>query len=456
MIGYQFTSAPDARTRRAWFVAAGGGATALLAGACAPQGFGQTGGAGGPAKSAVTPIRVWFHWSAQSGDAARRLLDEYNTGQGAADKNSAVIETVPSTDMLEKMTAVTVAGDPPDVWHGSISPKVCANGGLTTAFPREEEQYVRQNYIPGAVDRMVLGGKIWGYPTEFQAPAYFYRKSHYREAGLGAPPATTDEVFEHATKLTRKSGGAYDRFGFGLNHADTVIATHLPSLIARHGGQMYAFEGDRPTRVDLASPAALEAVGWWKRLVEAGVTQVEQQPLLDSMRNGATSATEYEVWYTLINIKNVGLQEIYDDLGGTIVAPKRGVKPVVYAGGWALLATKGARQPEERWKLLRWMMHKPAMPFSRFIVETIGAIPSPTDYPAKIPGWSEDMSKTFAIDTAKIAQAHPTTRVLGVAEINNAVLAVMPALITGKTGLQTGLQELNAKANEILQRNNPA
>lgn len=456
MIGYQLTALPAAPTRRAWLGAAGGGAAALLAGACAGQGPDAPGGGGGQNKSAVTPLRIWFHWSAHTGDAARRLVDEYNAGQGAADKNSVEIETVPGPDMLEKMTAVTVAGDAPDVWHGSISPKVCANGGLTIAFPREEEQYVRQHYIPGAVDRMTLGGKIWGYPTEFQAPAYFYRKSHFREAGLSAPPATTDEVFEYATRLTRKSGGSYDRFGFGLNHADTVIASHLPSLIARHGGQMYAFEGDRPTRVDLASPAALEAVGWWKRLFEAGVTQVEQQVLLDSVRNGTTSATEYEVWYTLINIKNVGLQESYDDLGGTIVAPKRGVKPIVYAGGWGLLATRAARQPDERWKLMRWMMRKPAMPFSRFIVETIGAIPAPTDYPAKIPGWSEDMSRTFAVDTARIAQAHPTTRVLGVAEINNAVLAVMPALITGKMGLQTGLQELNARANEILQRHNPA
>jgi hypothetical protein len=25
---------------------------------------------------------------------------------------------------------------------------------------------------------------------------------------------------------------------------------------------------------------------------------------------------------------------------------------------------------------MRWMMHKPAMPFSRFIVETIGSLPA--------------------------------------------------------------------------------
>jgi multiple sugar transport system substrate-binding protein len=459
MLGCHACHVPAARplrTRRAWLGAAGGGAAALLAGACSAPGQGAAGEAGSPAKTATTTIRAWFHWGAQTGEQARQLLDSYNSTQGAQDKNVAAVETVPSGDMLEKMTAVTVAGDPPDVWHGSISPKVCANGGLTISFPKEEEQYVRQNYIPGAVDRMTLGGKIWGYPTEFQAPAYFYRKSHFQEAGLTAPPTTTDEVFEYSTKLTRKSGGVATRFGFGLNHADPVIASHLPGLIARHGGQMYAYNGDRPTSIDLASPAALEAVGWWKRLFEAGLTQVDQLPLLDSIRNGMTSATEYEVWYTLINIKNPGLQDMYDDLGGTTVAPKRGVKPVAFAGGWALLAPKGSKQPEERWKLMRWMMHKPAMPFSRFIVETVGAIPSPTEYPTKIPGWSDEMIRTFAVDTAKIAQAHPTTRVLGVAEINAAALAVMPAIITGQTGLQTALQELNAKANEILLRNNPA
>lgn len=225
-----------------------------------------------------------------------------------------------------------------------------ANAGSAT---KNEEQYVRQNYLPGAVDRMTLGGKIWGYPTEFQAPAYFYRKSHYKEAGLNAPPATTEDVFEHAAKLTRKTGGTYSRFGFGLNYDNSVISSHLPSLIARFGGQMYSFSGDRPVKVDVASPQALEAVGWWKRLVEAGLTQVGEQPLLDAYRNGITTATEYEGWYTLINLKYVGFEDIYQDLGGAIVAPKRGVKPVVYAGGWALVATKGSKQPEERWKLMQ-------------------------------------------------------------------------------------------------------
>ena len=70
------------------------------------------------------------------------------------------------------------------------------------------------------------------------------------------------DFYEHAVKLTRKTGGSYSRFGSGLNYDQPVMSTHLPSLAARFDGQMYTFSGDRPMKVDVASPAALEAVGW--------------------------------------------------------------------------------------------------------------------------------------------------------------------------------------------------
>jgi hypothetical protein len=76
MIGKQFATAPATRTRRAWIGAAGGGAAALLAGACAGPGPGAAGGSGSQAKTAVTPIRIWFHWSAQTGDLARHLAED--------------------------------------------------------------------------------------------------------------------------------------------------------------------------------------------------------------------------------------------------------------------------------------------------------------------------------------------------------------------------------------------
>ena len=431
---------------------AGAGSAGLLA-ACDAGNL--PGGTPAKTKAEVTPIRVWFHWGGPpNGDAAQQLITQYNDTQGQQDKNRAEIEVVPGQQMLEKMTAASVGGSAPDVWHGNPSVKVLANAGLVEAFPRAEEQYVRQNYVQGAADAVTFNGKVWGYPTEFQAQALLYRKSHYAEVGLSAPPADTEELVVHATRLTRKVGDTYERFGYGLDWERAQVGGLLSQVIALFGGEMFTFSGDKPTKVNVATPAAIEAVTWWKRLVDLGVTQGGRMAFVPAIQQGFTSSFQMAPFFPLIQIRNQGLTAIYEDLAGRTMPAKRGVNPVAYASGWWLTAPKGAAQPEERWKLMHWMMHKPTMPFSRFIVETIGSLPAPKEYPTPIPGWTNAMIQTFATDTGKILKAHPSLRVLAVSEIEAEAVKVVQAILKGELGLQTGLQQLDRTANDILTRNN--
>src|SRR5579859_7090282 len=157
-------------------------------------------------KSGQTPLRRWFHWGGKTGDYAQQLVNDYNTTQGDQDKIHVTIETVSGGEYLEKMTAVNLAGDPPDVYHTTVTVKTLAKNQIAVPFPPDEEGYVKQNYVPGAVEEVSLGGKIWGYPTEFQAPAYIYRKSWFDEAGIKGPPATPDDEYDYAVKLTKKEG----------------------------------------------------------------------------------------------------------------------------------------------------------------------------------------------------------------------------------------------------------
>jgi multiple sugar transport system substrate-binding protein len=450
-------AAPTGSRRRCLRLAsalAGGTGVAGLVAGCDALG-GASGGAG-TVKTSVTPVRVWFHWAGPpNGDAAQQLIETYNQTRGQEDKNRAVVEVVPGPQMLEKMTAVSVGGDPPEVWSTSSSAKVTATAGLIGAFPRSEEQYVRQNYVPGAADAVTFNGKVWAYPTEFQAQAFLYRKSYFAEAGLRTPPADTDELTDYATKLTRKTGEKYERFGYALDYERAQIGGLLPQVIQLFGGQMYAFTGERPTKVNLATPAAIEAVGWWKRLVDSGVTQGGQLDFVRAIQDGYVASFQMAPFFPLIQIRNRGLVDTYEDLSGSAVVAKRGVKPQAYASGWSLTTPKGAAQADERWKLLRWMMHKPAMPFSRFIVETIGSLPAPKDYPSPIPGWTKEMLQTFVTETGKILTATPTLRVLAVSEIEAESVKALQAILKGQLGLQTGLQQLDRTANEILARNNP-
>lgn len=438
------------RSRRAALATLGVSLGAGVLGACNAG----TAAPPGESKAAVTPLRIWFHWGTLRGETIQKMMDEYTATQGQQDKNTVSVETVRDVEMLTKMTAAVVGGDPPDIWHMNATPRVASERGLIVSVPKDDEAYIKRHYVPGAIERMTLGGKLWGYPTEFQAPAFVYRKSHFREAGLSKPPATTEDIFEYATKLTRKSGPDFERVGFPVN--DAWYASVLPTLIARFGGQMIHFNGDKPVKVDVASPGAIEAVGWWKRLVDAGLAQPSSLPYADAMRQGRAASTECFVWFVTGNTRDVGLNDIFEDLGAEVLPPRRGQKPVVHAGGWGLAAANGAKQPEERWKLMRWMMQKPTMPFSKFIVDFVGSMPAPTDYPTKIEGWTPELSRVFASETPQIAQSHPMTKVLGSGEINSAVTDTVKAILGGQEGLQTGLQQLNTQLNEILKRTDPS
>jgi ABC-type glycerol-3-phosphate transport system substrate-binding protein len=439
--------------RRGAGLAGAAGAAGLTAG-CDALGGGP--GGAGKAKTAVTPVRIWFHWAGPpNGDAAQRLIDTYNQTQGQEDQNQAVVEVVPGDQMLEKLTAVSVGGAPPEVWHTSASAKVTSTAGLIDPLPRSEEQYVRQNYVAGAADAVTFNGRVWAYPTEFQAQAFLYRKSYLAEAGLRAPPADTEELAAYATRLTRKTGDTHERFGYALDYERAQIGGLLPQVIQLFGGQMYVFNGDTPAKVQVATPAAIEAVGWWKRLVDSGVTQGGQKAFVAAIQDGSVASFQMAPFFPLIQIRNQGLTQLYEDLSGSALVPKRGVKPQAYASGWSLTAPKGAAQPDERWKLMRWLMHKPAMPFSRFVIETIGSLPAPKDYPSPIPGWTNEMMQTFVVETGKILTASPTLRVLAVAEINAEAVKALQAILRGQLGLQTGLQQLDRTANDILTRNNP-
>ncbi|HEY3109500.1 MAG TPA: extracellular solute-binding protein [Chloroflexota bacterium] len=404
-----------------------------------------------PIKAGSTELKIWFHWGGATGDRAQELINKYNSSQGEKDKIHVTIETVRDQEYRQKMTAVRLAGTPPDVYHTAVPIKELVKNEIVAELPQEEQGYVKQNYVRATVDRMTLEGKLWGYPTEFQAPALIYRKSYLKEVGA-EPPKTTLELRELAKKLTKVEGGKKTRYGFGLWYDNYPITSHLPGLIARHGGQMYSFDGDKPTKIDVASPQAIEAISWWRGFVDDNSTQIGEMPLVDAAQNGLMATTEIEVWFTLLNLRDAGKRDIYDDLGAVPVPPKPGVQPVVFAGGWELIGDRKSKYSDLRWQFMGWMMHKPDMPFSRFIVETIGALPAPTDYPTDVPGWSKEMSEAYAKQTVAITQAHPALKVTGGGEIDSALRTALQSIMLKKQGVEEALKEVNPKLNEILKR----
>ena len=408
-----------------------------------------------PMPTGATKLTIWFHWGGKQGDEVQSLINKYNTTQGKTDKLYVSIQTVDPSTYLEKMTAAKIAGDTPDVYSNSVPAKILGTNQIAIPFPTEESQYVQKNYIAGSVELVTFKGQVWGFPTEYQAPAYLYRKSLFQKAGIESPPKSIDDEYQDAVKLTVKSGGKTTLYGYTLWY-DNYPITQLASLIARFGGQMYSFEGERPVKVDVVSQQAVEAVKWWQSLVTAGATQVAQMPYTDAWSNGLAATTEIEVWFPIFYLRDGGREDIWNDLGGQAVQPKSGVNPIVYAGGWQLSVANGSKNVDHTWPFLHWMMYKPDMPFSHFIVEQIGAIPSPTDYPKNIPGWSDAVTQAYLVDTAPISRGNPERLVLGAPQIDKAVEDMMQAIFLGKEQLESGLQKLNTQLNGIIKRTDTA
>lgn len=437
-------------TRRQLLIAMGvAGASTFLA-ACAPAPTASTDVVEAP-ESAATELKIWFHWGGATGEFAQQMIDSYNQGQGAEDKINVTVETVPPDEMTQKMTASRVADTAPDVYHISETTLTLVNNEIALELPDEEQSYIREHYIPAAVERMTFGGKIWGYPTEHQAPALLYRPSLLEKAGITEIPATTDEIRALAKELTHEEDGK-KYYGFTQWFDNYPASFHFPGIIWRHGGEMYEFEGDIPRKIMVDTPECIEALGWWRGMVDDGSTQVGELGFEDAWTNGLAIMGEIEPWFPFIILRDAGITEIYEDIGVVPVRPKAGVDPVVQSGGWELVGERKSKFPNEALKLMQWMMHEPDMPFSHFIVERIGSLPAPINFPTPIPDWPDTMIKGYAEETSPITRADPNLKVQGSAEINVAISETVQAVMLKQKEVEPALKELQVKVDEILQR----
>jgi multiple sugar transport system substrate-binding protein len=431
------------------------GAGAVLA-ACAPAPAGApsapaaAGEAAAPA-TAATDLVIWFHWGGATGERAQEFINQFNESAGAEANIKATIETVPGGEYRQKMTASRLAGTAADVYHTSIPILELVTNEVVREFSDEESAYVREKYIPAAVERMTFQGKIWGYPTEHQAPALIYRRSVLEAAGVSEIPATAEEVRALARELTHEEGGQ-KYYGFTQWYDNYPATFHFPGIIWRHGGEMYDFEGDIPRRVMVDTEHCIAALGWWRGMVDDGSTQVGEMPFVDAWQNGLAIMGEIEPWFPFINLRDAGVEDVYEDLAVTHVRPANGVQPVVQSGGWELVADRSSEHPVEGEVLMNWMMHGPEMPFSRFIVEVVGSLPAPIEYPTPIPGWSEAMMVGYAGETAPITRAHPGLKVLGSGEIDTAISETVQAVMLQQKEVEPALAELQPLLDEILQR----
>lgn len=170
-------------------------------------------------------------------------------------------------DRAESMFLMSMAGSaPPDVfyvnfrqYYNYIDQGFCRP--LDDLLQREPGLFKNINPMVKQV-LTSYNGRIYAVPWFQVALGLYYRRDHFREAGLdpNKPPRTWDEFLSYARILTEKSNG---RTGFGISNKSGY---HWSNFVYQAGGQIVTTESGGRTRAVLDNPGAAQALDFFRKL----------------------------------------------------------------------------------------------------------------------------------------------------------------------------------------------
>jgi ABC-type glycerol-3-phosphate transport system substrate-binding protein len=169
---------------------------------------------------------------------------------------------MPCVDMFAKMIAVLTAGQPLDVaiMHPVDLPQFTDNDAILPVMEQLEPLGVKTtDFLPHVVKWNEAKGKLYALPLDQHQWNLWLRTDIVEQAGLDpkSPPRDGKTLVEWATKMTKKTGDAFDVAGWAIGYPNPKAP--MWSAIYSNGGKWYADDGKTCT---VNTPEAVEAVDW--------------------------------------------------------------------------------------------------------------------------------------------------------------------------------------------------
>jgi ABC-type glycerol-3-phosphate transport system substrate-binding protein len=232
-------------TRRAFLRSAGLGVAGLVAAACgAETPAGTTGGAatavpaaggaaataapaagGAPAiKSEGESIRIALFGSRDAADRRAKLIPGFVQKFPGVKVEYIPIQGTDWEQFFSKVLAMKAAGDTPDItFVATEGTQLFAGKGLAVPLDdfikrdqKEMEQYFKDVH-PALIEAMMYEGSLYELPIDFNAANMYLNTTVLKENGIEVPSSdwTKDQFYDIAKKVTKKSGGQTEVFGYG-------------------------------------------------------------------------------------------------------------------------------------------------------------------------------------------------------------------------------------------------
>ena len=337
---------------------------------------------GGMGAWAAEPVTLRYFLGGTLGAGDQDVVREFERRNPGIKVVAGVTASRNMVSDPQRLLCAIVGGDPPDLVM--FDRYAVAEWAARGAFMPLDEFIERDRNAPGGVrphdfypacwQEAQWEGHVYAVPSSTDNRALFYNKDLLRAAGLvdaqgePLPPRTWDELEDYAVRLselTRDAEGKVTdlrRVGFIPNYGNAWF--YFYSWL--NGGQLLSADGRTCT---LASPANAEAmkyvVGLYDKLGGARRVYAFQSSFqgaeLDPFLNGRIAMKIDGNWV----LNTIGYFKRELDFGvAPAPLPRRrreaGEPYISWAGGWSWVIPKGARHPEQSWKLIKWLASEEA------------------------------------------------------------------------------------------------
>jgi len=177
--------------RRSLLGLAGASAASMLLPGCA----------GSSESGSGTQTINWWHISNQDPMLSvwANLAKQYEAAHAGV---KIVITPLENEAFKAKLTTVTQAGNPPDIFHswGGGVLKQQKDAGLVKDVSAETSSWIN-TLLPASIGPYQVDGKQYGVPFDLGLVGFWYNKELFTKAGIAAPPSTWDEFLTAVGKL---------------------------------------------------------------------------------------------------------------------------------------------------------------------------------------------------------------------------------------------------------------
>lgn len=389
------------------------------------------------------PVEIEF-WHAMNGlneETLNQIIDDYNNSQdlvtvtavnqGSYSDLDTKLQSAGNADSLPTLAQ----GYPNSIyeyqkngWVTDLKPYADAN-----AFGLDVSNFI-STYIEEVTDE---NGSIWGIPFNKSTELLFYNQDMLDEAGVEVP-TTLDEVLEVSKTIYEKTG----KPGLGYDSLNNLYAT-----IAYNAG-ITSWQTDG--KFDLNDPAIVEEVTKIQEGIEAGYlrTAGEDQYMSGPFANGDVA---------MFIGSSAGTGYVKSGVGDSFNWSVAGypAENVIQQG--TSVAVFNTATPEQQAAAVDFLVYLTSDEAMNTWTQATGYLPATTSALE-----SDDYQSFMETDASATAAAEQVDKMAlivpvfgGSQEIYSVnILDTMSAILDGDEDVQTSLDDLNAEAESIYERNN--